>query len=95
MSRRALLTDSERDSLFALPDNQADLIRYYSFSESDLSVIPQHRGAAKKRDRRSLRCSPISCLMNWTRSWDERGIVFVAMLMIATFTTNRRRQENG
>ena len=47
MSRRAILNDSERDSLFALPDNQEDLIRYYSFSESDLSVITQHRGAAK------------------------------------------------
>jgi TnpA family transposase len=48
MPRRSILTDSERDSLFTLRDNQEDLIRYYSFSEPDLSIIRQHRGAANK-----------------------------------------------
>ena len=48
MPRRSILTDSERDSLLALPDNQEDLVRYYSFSESDLSIIRQHRGIANR-----------------------------------------------
>ena len=38
MSRRTILSSSERESLFALPDNQKDLIQQYTFSESDLSI---------------------------------------------------------
>jgi TnpA family transposase len=48
MPRRAILTDMERKSLFALPDNQEGLILHYCFSESDISIIRQHRGAANK-----------------------------------------------
>jgi TnpA family transposase len=48
MPRRSILTDTERENLFALPDNQEDLIRYFSFSERDLSIIRQHRGAANR-----------------------------------------------
>jgi TnpA family transposase len=48
MPRRAILTDTERKSLFALPDNQEGLILYYCFSESDIPIIRQHRGAANK-----------------------------------------------
>jgi hypothetical protein len=33
----------ERESLMALPDSREDLIRHYSFSESDLAIIKQHR----------------------------------------------------
>jgi len=31
-----------------LPDNYADLIRYYTLSESDLSIIRQRRGATNR-----------------------------------------------
>lgn len=48
MPRRTVLSSSERESLFALPDNQKDLIQQYTFSESDLSIIRQHRGAANR-----------------------------------------------
>jgi TnpA family transposase len=34
--------------LLALPEGQDDLIRHYSFTESDLSIIRQHRGAANR-----------------------------------------------
>jgi hypothetical protein len=47
MPRRTILSASERESLLALPDNQDDLIRHYTFSESDLAIIRQHRGAVK------------------------------------------------
>jgi TnpA family transposase len=46
MSRRTVLSSSERESLFGLPENQKYLIQQYTFSESDLSIIQQHRGAA-------------------------------------------------
>ena len=45
-SRRSILSGIEHESLLALPDNQDDLIRHYTFSESTLSVVRQHRGAA-------------------------------------------------
>jgi len=48
MSRRSILSAVEREGLLALPDNQGDLIRHYTFSESTLSIIRQHRGAANR-----------------------------------------------
>ena len=54
MSRRSILSAIEQTSLLALPDGQDDLIRYYTFNESDLSLIRQHRGDANRR----ILCSP-------------------------------------
>ncbi|EEE07280.1 Tn3 family transposase [Burkholderia multivorans] len=48
MPRRTILSAAERDSLLAFPDNRDDLIRHYTFSEADLSLIKQHRGAANR-----------------------------------------------
>jgi TnpA family transposase len=48
MPRRSILSVAERQGLLALPDDPKDLIRHYTFSESDLSVIRQHRGAANR-----------------------------------------------
>jgi len=44
MPRRSLLTPTERASLLSLPTTDDELIRYYTFSDPDLSVIRQHRG---------------------------------------------------
>lgn len=44
MPRRRLLTPSERASLLAFPTSDDELIRYYTFTESDLSAIRQRRG---------------------------------------------------
>lgn len=48
MPRRSILSAAERESLLALPDNRDDLIRRYTLSESDLSIIRQRRGAANR-----------------------------------------------
>jgi len=48
MSRRSILSAAERESLLALPDNYDELIRYYTFSDRDLSIIRQHRGSANR-----------------------------------------------
>lgn len=48
MPRRSILSITEKQSLIALPDNQAEFIRHYSFSESDLSIIRQRRGDANR-----------------------------------------------
>jgi TnpA family transposase len=48
MPRRSILSATERDTLLALPESQDDLIRYYSFNESDLSLIRQRRGDANR-----------------------------------------------
>jgi Domain of unknown function (DUF4158) len=45
MLRRSILSAAERESLLALPVAEDDLIRHYTFSESDLAIIRQHRGA--------------------------------------------------
>ncbi|HFK4062634.1 TPA: DUF4158 domain-containing protein, partial [Escherichia coli] len=44
MPRRLILSATERDTLLALPESQDDLIRYYTFNDSDLSLIRQRRG---------------------------------------------------
>jgi TnpA family transposase len=48
MPRRSILSAAERESLLALPDTNDELIRHYTFSESDLSIINQRRGAANR-----------------------------------------------
>ena len=42
------MSTAERDSLLALPDTKDDLIRYYTFSDTDLSIIRQRRGPANR-----------------------------------------------
>jgi TnpA family transposase len=46
--RRSILSATERESLLALPDAKDELIRHYTFNESDLSVIRQRRGPANR-----------------------------------------------
>jgi TnpA family transposase len=48
MPRRSILSATEQASLLALPEIQDDLIRYYSFNESDLALIRQRRGDANR-----------------------------------------------
>lgn len=56
MSRRPVLSVSERESLLKLPDTKDDLIRHYTFSETDLSVIRQKRGSANRLGFAVLLC---------------------------------------
>ena len=48
MPRRSILPAAERASLLALPDSEDELIRHYTFGESDLSLIRQRRGDANR-----------------------------------------------
>ncbi len=48
MPRRLILSAIERENLLALPDAKDDLIRHYTFNETDLSIIRQHRGSANR-----------------------------------------------
>lgn len=48
MPRRSILSATERESLLALPDTEDELIRYYTFSETDRSLIGQRRGDANR-----------------------------------------------
>lgn len=48
MPRRSILSASERDSLLAIPDAKDELIRRYTFNDTELAVIAQHRGPANR-----------------------------------------------
>lgn len=48
MSRRSILSANERNNLLSLPDSNEELIRQYSFDETDLAIIKQHRGATNR-----------------------------------------------
>jgi len=48
MPRRLSLSANDRTSLLTLPQCEEDIIRYYSFNESDLSLIRQRRGDANR-----------------------------------------------
>jgi len=48
MPRRSILSASEREGLLALPDSRDDLIRRYTLSEHDVSIVRQRRGAANR-----------------------------------------------
>ncbi|TDB51275.1 hypothetical protein C5467_17195 [Photorhabdus khanii subsp. guanajuatensis] len=43
MPRRSILSANERANLLAMPENQDDLIRFYTFNESDMALIQQRR----------------------------------------------------
>jgi len=46
--RRSILSAMEREALLAIPEAPDDLIRLYTFTESDLSLIRQRRGDANR-----------------------------------------------
>jgi hypothetical protein len=46
MPRQCILAAAERSALLAFPTKKSELIRLYTFSEQDLSVIKQRRGDA-------------------------------------------------
>jgi Domain of unknown function (DUF4158) len=48
MPRRSILSSGERETLLAMPEAEEDLIRRYTFSETDVSVIRQRRGRANR-----------------------------------------------
>ena len=48
MPRRTILSAAERESLLAMPDSRDELIRYYTFSDNDLSLIRQRRGPSNR-----------------------------------------------
>ncbi len=48
MPRRSILTAADRDTLLALPETDDELIRHYTFSETDLALIRLRRGDANR-----------------------------------------------
>ncbi len=48
MPRRSVISASERDRLLVMPNAEDELIRHYTFNDSDLSIIFQHRGAENR-----------------------------------------------
>jgi len=48
LPRRSILSATERTGLLALPESQDDLIRYYTFNETDVALIRQRRGDANR-----------------------------------------------
>lgn len=48
MPRRSIPSAAERASLLLPPDTEEELIRHYSFGETDLSLIRQRRGDANR-----------------------------------------------
>jgi len=65
MPRRSILSVTERDSLLALPDTEDGLIRYYTFSDSDQSLIGQRRG----NPNRLGWPSSSACFATWDKDW--------------------------
>jgi hypothetical protein len=62
--RRSIPSTAERESLLALPDTKDELIRHYTLSETDLSIIRQRRGPANR-------------LGFGTRAWFKKGLFWV------------------
>ncbi|BED48744.1 hypothetical protein VEE63_49230 (plasmid) [Escherichia coli] len=62
MPRRLILSATERDTLLALPESQDDLIRYYTFNDSDLSLNPP---ATRRRQPPRLRRAALLPALSW------------------------------
>jgi len=48
MARRSILSAIERDTLIACPTDDDLIIQFYTFNESDLAIIQQHRGSENR-----------------------------------------------
>lgn len=48
MPRRSILSTADRENLLATPDAEDKLIRFYTFSEAELTLIRQRRGDANR-----------------------------------------------
>jgi Domain of unknown function (DUF4158) len=57
MPRQCILTAAERSALLAFSIEKSELIRLYTFSEQDLSVIKQRRGDANRLGFAVLLCA--------------------------------------
>jgi TnpA family transposase len=57
MPRQCILTAAERSALLAFPSEKSELIRLYTFSEQDLSVIKQRRGDSNRLGFAVLLCA--------------------------------------
>lgn len=66
MPRRSILSAAERESLLALPDTKDELIRHYTFSESDLSII---RAAARPGQSAGLRGAALLPALSRRHPW--------------------------
>jgi len=56
MPRRSILSATEREGLLAIPTASDELIRLYTFSDTDLALIRQHRGAQNRLGFAVLLC---------------------------------------
>lgn len=63
MPRRSILSATERESLLALPDAKDELIRHYTFNETDLSVGDP--SASRRRESIGLRCAALLLAIPW------------------------------
>lgn len=53
MPRRELLTPAQRASLLPFPEDEAELLQYYTLTTHDQAMIRQHRGATTNSAWRS------------------------------------------
>jgi Domain of unknown function (DUF4158) len=44
MPRRELLTAAQREALLTFPEEEENLLQYYTLSVRDLAIVRQHRG---------------------------------------------------
>ena len=56
MPRRSILSATEREGLRAIPTADDELIRLYTFNDTDLALIRQHRGAQNRLGFAVLLC---------------------------------------
>ena len=69
MPRRSILSATERTGLLVLPESQDDLIRYYTFSETDVALIRQRRGDANRLGFAVQLCLLRYPGLRWPATW--------------------------
>ncbi|MFT5047333.1 MAG: hypothetical protein ACI8UP_004327 [Porticoccaceae bacterium] len=67
MPRRSVLSSSDRESLLALPERDAGMIRYYSFSGG----CGAHPNQTWRYKQAGVRCSVLPASLSWccTSAW--------------------------
>lgn len=78
MPRRSILSATEREHLLTLFETTDELIRHYTFSETDPSIIRQHRGATSRSGFSDLATQATGSAQAKTRPGTPRMVEEVA-----------------
>lgn len=81
MPRRSILSATERDNLLAMPDAKDELIRHYTFSETDLSITPPSSSVVNTGFHAQHPLGSLLKILNFFLTWPVLRHTYTSMIL--------------